>query len=86
MQLEMTDDLDALILEEKQRVAQELFCEAWSATLQEGIEPAIAAQSAVTAVLTQLREVAGDAAIEHLIAALPDQADAGHFHKDRVLQ
>lgn len=86
MHLETSDELDALILEEKQRVAHEFFCEAWSTTLNEGIEPGIAAHSAIAAVLSELNDLAGEAAIENLIADLSKQAQAGRFMKDRVLQ
>lgn len=86
MHLETGDDLDELIREEKHRVAHAFFTEAWSSTIQEGVEPAIAAESAMTAILGLLREREGEAALTRVIDALPDRADAGHFHLDRVLQ
>lgn len=80
------DNLDELIHEEKHRVAHEFFQEAWTAALHEGIEPAIAVESALTMVLGELQRVAGDSAVDMLIDTLPERAQSGHFCKDRTLQ
>ena len=80
------DELDALIEEEKKRVAQEYFQDAWSSAVQEGIEPAILAESAIFAIMRQLGETEGDAAVSELIDALPDLQECGQFLTDKKLQ
>ncbi len=86
MLADTADNLDELIHEEKHRVAHEFFNEAWSAALQEGIEPSIAVESALGMVLGELQRLAGDDAVSSVIDALPARAEAGHFHLDRTLQ
>ena len=80
------DDLDALILEEKKRVAVEFFNEAWSSAAAEGIEPQILAESALSNALTRLTEAEGDAPVSHLVDALPDRLAWGHFLPNRSIQ
>lgn len=81
-----TDNLDALIREEKEKVAQELFQEAWNSALQEGIEPSILAESAIVSALTHLQQSEGESAVSELVESLPSRMDSGHFCPNRVLQ
>ena len=83
---ENSDNLDALIREEKHRVALEFFQDAWNSAIQEGIEPAILADSAIVNALTNLSSAAGEQPVETLIAELPSRNESGHFIADRSLQ
>jgi len=83
---EPTENLDALIKEEKRRVALEFFQDAWNAAVQEGIEPSILAETAVFTALTELSEAEGDDSVASLLAALPDRHQSGHFVLNRSLQ
>lgn len=83
---ESPDNLDALIREEKYKVAVEFFQEAWKNAIEEGIEPSILATSGVFAILSQLQSQDGDAAVAALVAELPDRHESGHFDVNRVLQ
>ena len=80
------DDLDRLLREEKQRVALEFFEDAWQAALDEGIEPAILAETAVEAALTGLDREEGQSSVARLVAALGERCENGAFIADRVLQ
>ncbi len=85
--LQQTDrSLDALILEEKRRVAVEFFEDAWAQALQEGIEPSILADSALDAILQLLARVEGDSAVGALIEGLPEREASGDFLANRTLQ
>lgn len=83
---ETTDNLDALIREEKHRVALEFFQEAWNNAVQEGIEPSILAESALLTALTQLYENDGETSVVELLDTLPDRLESGHFDANRRLQ
>ena len=83
---ETPDNLDALIREEKQRVAAEFIKEAWNNAIQEGIEPAILAESGVSELLTQFHAQNGETAVFNLISTLTERLDSGHFDACRVLQ
>ena len=83
---ENSDNLDALIREEKHRVALEFFQDAWNSAIQEGIEPAILADSAIVNALTNLSTAEGDGPVTALITNLPDRNESGHFIADRSLQ
>jgi hypothetical protein len=83
---ETPDNLDALIREEKQRVAAEFIEEAWNSAMQEGIEPSILAESGLTTLLKKLHAHDGDNAVVQLIEALPDRLDCGEFDAQRVIQ
>lgn len=80
------EELDALIEEEKKRVALEYFQEAWSSAIQEGIEPQILAESAVYAALSQLGEAEGDDKVGEFISDLPSHHESGQFMLHRKLQ
>lgn len=86
MILESDDNLDALIREEKQRVASHFLHEAWDSALEEGIEPNILADSAVDVALTRLFTEAGEDSVRSMIEALSDRLASGHFDATRVLQ
>ncbi len=86
MLLEQTENLEELILAEKERVAHELFEEAWANASQEGIEPAILAEQAISFALTQLGLSNGEDKVHELVQQLPDRVTSGHFLVDRVLQ
>ncbi|MGI9353888.1 MAG: hypothetical protein ACR2PF_01790 [Rhizobiaceae bacterium] len=86
MLLEQTENLEELILAEKERVAQELIEEAWANAVQEGIEPAILAEQAITFALTQLGLTGGEEAVREIVDSLPDRVASGHFLAQRVLQ
>ena len=83
---ENSDNLDALIREEKHRVALEFFQDAWNSAIQEGIEPAILADSAIVNALTNLSTAEGNGPVTALITNLPDRNESGHFIADRSLQ
>jgi hypothetical protein len=83
---ENSENLDALIREEKHRVAVEFIQEAWNSAIQEGIEPHILAESGLFAILTQYHAQVGEAAVVELINSLSDRLESGHFDADRVLQ
>lgn len=84
---QLTDsELDTLILEEKHKVAEELFADAWATGIQEGIEPAVLAEAAMTSILTCLSDAEGDAKVSGVVEALPQRVEFGHFTADRVLQ
>ena len=83
---ETPDNLDALIKEEKHRVAVEFVQEAWNSAIQEGIEPAILAESGLVAILTQYYSQDGEHAVVELIDSLTDRLDSGHFDANRSLQ
>jgi len=80
------ENLDALILEEKKRVALEFFNEAWASAIDEGIEPHILAESAVSTALTKLTESEGEQHAETLVEALPGQLECGKFNPNISLQ
>ena len=80
------EELDALIEEEKKRVALEYFQEAWSSAVQEGIEPNILAESAVFAAFSQLGAAEGDEVVGDFISGLPALHESGFFLLDRKLQ
>jgi len=80
------DNLDALILEEKKRVAQEFFYEAWANAISEGVEPSILAESAVSTALSLLVEAEGEKSVDGIVAALPQRHECGHFLPNRSLQ
>ena len=81
-----TDDLDRLLREEKCRVALEFFQDAWDAALEEGIEPAILADMALTTALTGLGSAHGQEVVEQVVRELSDKQASGHFIADRTLQ
>ena len=83
---ETPDNLDALIREEKQRVAAEFIEEAWNSAMQEGIEPSILAESGLIALLTKLHAHDGEHAVAELIEALPERLNCGEFDPNRVIQ
>lgn len=83
---EVNENLDALIREEKHRVALEFFQEAWDSAVREDIEPSILAESALTTALTRLGVALGDKAVADLIAELPKRHQSGHFIANRSLQ
>lgn len=83
---EPDENLDALIRAEKERVAQEIFHEAWDNASTEGIEPQILAEQAIALLLKRLHETDGEQALVQLIGALPDKLASGHFLPQRVLQ
>lgn len=80
------ETLDALIRAEKERVAQEIFEEAWDSAATEGIEPQILAEQAITLLLKRLHKSDGEQALAQLIDALPDKLASGHFLPHRILQ
>ena len=81
-----TDNLDALILEEKKRVALEFFEEAWSNAINEGIVASILAETAVFTALSRLVEAEGEDSITKMVSALPQKHESGHFLPNRSLQ
>ena len=83
---ESPENLDALIREEKHRVAVEFIQEAWNSGVQEGIEPAILAESGLVAILTKLHAEEGEHAVTSLIDSLSGRLDSGHFDESRILQ
>lgn len=83
---ENPDNLDALIREEKQRVAVEFVQEAWHNATQEGIEPSILAESALITILTEYHARDGESAVVDLIHSLADRLESGQFDANRVLQ
>ena len=83
---ETNENLDALIREEKHRVAVEFMQEAWNSAIQEGIEPSILAESGVMAILTQFHKNEGEDAVLALIGGLEEKLDCGLFDADRILQ
>jgi len=83
---ENSDNLDALIREEKHRVALEFFQEAWNSAIQEGIEPSILAETAIKNALTNLSSAEGIEPVTALINDLPDRNESGHFIANRSLQ
>lgn len=83
---ENPDNLDALIREEKHRVAAEFMQEAWNGAIQEGIEPSILAESGLVTILTQLNSTEGEHALSKLIDTLQERLDCGHFEANRRLQ
>ena len=80
------DELDRLLHEEKQRVAFEFFKDAWDAALEEGIEPAILADSAVEAALTGLDCTDGQTAVSEAIRRLSQRHECGGYITGRRLQ
>ena len=86
MILDSDDNLDALIREEKQRVASHFLHEAWDSALEEGIEASILADSAVDVALTRLFSEAGEDNVRALIDGLSDRLASGHFDAGRVQQ
>lgn len=86
MHQQTTDNLDAMIQEEKKRVAMEFFGEAWSSALNEGIEASILAESALFTALTRLTEADGEHLVSLLIDDLPKRMESGHFLPNRSLQ
>ena len=78
--------LDEMIIEEKKRVAVEYFRDAWFATLAEGIEPHILAESAMFAVLSELTRAQGETSATAIVDQLPQQLENGDFLVDRTLQ
>jgi len=86
MILEADDNLDALIREEKQRVASHFLHEAWDSALEEGIEPQILADSGIDVALTRLFTEVGEDDVRGLIDTLSDRLASGHFDASRVLQ
>ncbi|EFL90642.1 hypothetical protein [Ahrensia sp. R2A130] len=86
MILDSDENLDALIREEKQRVASHFLHEAWDSALEEGIEPTILADSAIDVALTRLFTEAGEDNVRGLIESLSDRLASGHFDASRVLQ
>lgn len=80
------DNLDALILEEKHRVAVEFIEEAWNNAVQEGIESSILAESGLFAILTRYHSSEGEEAVVRLIDSLAERLESGHFDADRRLQ
>ncbi len=83
---ETTDNLDALIEEEKFRVAVEFFQDAWNSAVQEGIEAPILAESALQTVLTQLQSEQGEQFVASLLDSLPERLECGQFDANRCLQ
>ncbi len=83
---ETPENLDALIREEKQRVAVEFIQEAWNSALREGIEPSILADSGLRAILTQFYAHDGEKAVVELIDGLSEKLRCGQFDANRVLQ
>ena len=83
---ENPDNLDALIREEKQRVAVEFIQEAWNNATREGIEPSILAESALVTILTQYYANDGERAVVDLVQGLSDRLESGQFDAKRVLQ
>lgn len=83
---ETPENLDALILEEKQRVAVEFIQEAWQSAMQEGVDASILAESGLMAILTQYHSHAGENEVVKLIDGLSEKLSCGHFDADRVLQ
>ncbi len=83
---ETPENLDALILEEKQRVAVEFIQEAWNSAMEEGVDASILAESGLMAILTQYHTHSGEKAVVELIDGLSDKLRCGHFDADRVLQ
>ncbi len=83
---ETNENLDALIREEKHRVALEFFQEAWNNAIGEGIEPSILADTAIITALTQLGHAEGETPVCKLIESLPDRQVSGHFVTNRSLQ
>ena len=83
---ENSDSLDALIREEKHRVAAEFIQEAWYSALHEGIEPSILAESGLVTILTKLNASDGEHVLEDLIDSLRGRFESGHFDAARSLQ
>ncbi len=83
---ENSENLDALIKEEKRRVAVEFMQEAWNSGVQEGIEPSILAEGGLVAILTRLHADEGEHAVVELIESLTDRLSSGHFDESRSLQ
>ena len=83
---ESPENLEALILEEKQRVATEFIQEAWNSAMQEGVEASILAESGLKTILTQYYAHGGENAVHKLIEGLAEKLRCGHFDADRVLQ
>lgn len=80
------DQLDVLIEEEKKRVAEQFFTEAWDRSIEEGIEPYLLAETALHSALLFLSEAAGEEQVKGLVEELAHRHECGHFHHDRVLQ
>jgi hypothetical protein len=83
---ESPENLDALIREEKHRVAVEFIQEAWNSAIQEGIEPSLLAESGLFAILTQYHALEGEIAVVDLVNSLSGKLESGHFDTNRVLQ
>ena len=80
------DNLDAMILEEKKRVALEFFNEAWNSAVEEGIEAKILAESAILAIFTQLADAEGPETVSGFVKALPQRDECGDFLPNRSVQ
>ncbi|MEL6504301.1 MAG: hypothetical protein AAFO61_04830 [Pseudomonadota bacterium] len=86
MHADATENLDLLIAEEKSRVAQEVFHDAWQTALDEGIEVEILAEVALANALTLLHGSEGVGAVETLLESVSTRLSCGHFDPDRKLQ
>ncbi|MEM9734370.1 MAG: hypothetical protein AAF903_12925 [Pseudomonadota bacterium] len=86
MHADATENLDLLIAEEKNRVAQEVFHDAWQSALEEGIEVEILAEVALANALTLLHGSEGLAAVEALLETVSTRLSCGHFDPERRLQ
>lgn len=78
--------LDEMIIEEKKRVAVEIFREAWMSASAEGIEPHILAESAMFTALSELTRIQGASCTEAMVNRLPQQVENGDFLIDRTIQ
>lgn len=86
MHADATENLDLLIAEEKTRVAQEVFHDAWQSALEEGIEAEILAEVALANALTLLHGSEGPKAVDALLESVATRVSCGHFDPDRKLQ
>lgn len=81
-----SDDLDMLIDEQKKRVAEQFFGEAWEKSIEEGIEPYLLAEAALQTALVCLSKACGDDSVQGLVDDLALRHECGHFRHGRVLQ
>ena len=80
------DEIDALILEEKQTIAREHFIDAWDSAIAEGIDPQIIARALVHGALTELASRKGDEEAAKMIGDIRSMEASGEFLLDKTFQ
>ncbi|MCB1382000.1 MAG: hypothetical protein KDJ73_03525 [Notoacmeibacter sp.] len=79
---ESSNDIDAMILEEKRISASECHGEAWAAGIMAGIESEIIAETAITTAIGELQREFGEDAVLELIDRIREQVIQGAFDPD----